>query len=268
MEVAGDIWIMKGCDPDSPDCLHSPEELAAYLDRVGFLPLFSNSAGGFSVEEHTTADAWWTGDPRTDPWEWRQLLSRNERLAYGKFFDRKAGFITKEWFPIFANYRRNGYDFDALCDDGLVPHRNRKLMDAFLLDEEMTGLRWLSAALKEQAGFGKGGEKNFEGVLTELQMQSYLIVGDFRQKRNRRGEGYGWYLAELETPETKWGYDHVTSGYGERPEDSWMRLAAQAAAQFPEADPASLEKHLSIRWPGSAKKTGNALQKDEMKEQR
>ena len=42
--------------------------------------------------------------------------------------------------------------------------------------------------MKEKGGFGKGGEKNFEGTLTKLQMQTYLIVKDFRPRLNKRGE--------------------------------------------------------------------------------
>ena len=38
---------------------------------------------------------------------------RYGKVAYGKFFDKKAGFISLEWLPYFANYRRSGYDFDA-----------------------------------------------------------------------------------------------------------------------------------------------------------
>ena len=56
-------------------------------------------------------------------------------------------------------------------------------MDVFELNDEAIGNEIMSNALKEKAGFGKeGGEKNFEGVLTELQMQTYLIVSDFRQR--------------------------------------------------------------------------------------
>ncbi len=46
-------------------------------------------------------------------------------------------------------------------------------MNAFELNEELEGLEILSNELKEKVGFGKNGEKNFDGVLTELQMQSY-----------------------------------------------------------------------------------------------
>ena len=252
MEVIGDQWIMKGCSRGSPGCVNTAEELAELLEQVGFLPLFSNMIPGFSVEEHAVSTGWWSGDPLSDPWEWRQILAGDPRVAYGKFFDRKTGFISKRWFPVFANYRRNGYDFDALYDDGLVPFRNRKLMDAFALDEQMQGREILSCDLKTEAGFGKNGEKNFEGAVTDLQMQTYLLVGEFRQKRNRRGEGYGWHLAALETPETKWGYDYITGEYAEDPALSWKRIAEQMKIIYPAAPEKAVRKMLGIRYPGKA----------------
>ena len=93
MEVIGDQWIMKGCIPGCPGCVYQPEELVTLLEQVGFLPLFSNEIPGFSVEEHVLSAAWWSGDPENDPWEWRQVLAGHPRVAYGKFFDRKAVFI-------------------------------------------------------------------------------------------------------------------------------------------------------------------------------
>ena len=190
-------WIMRGLDWDNPYRIRTPEELINYINQVGFLPLFANEVPGFSAEEHVSPLFWWTGDPEQDPWLWREIIARSGRVAYGKFFNRKTGFISKEWLPAFANFRRNGYDFDALNDDGLVPYRHKKLMDALEYDETLRSLEILSCELKDKAGFGKNGEKNFEGVLTALQMQTYLLMSDFRQKRNKRGEGYGWYLAAL-----------------------------------------------------------------------
>ena len=60
--------------------------------------------------------------------------------------------------------------------------RCKKIMDEFENREE-----WMGHELKKQAGFYKGGEKNFSGIITELQMQTYLIIHDFRQKRNKKG---------------------------------------------------------------------------------
>ena len=249
MEAVGDEWIMKGCAWESPECMHTPEELIALIEEIGFLPLFSNNIPGFSAEEHTWLKGWWSGEAADDPWEWREILAGDERIAYGKFFDRKAGFISRQWFPVFANYRRDGYDFDALNDDGLVPYRHKKIMDALEVDEQMTGIALLSCELKEKAGFGKNGEKNFDGVLTVLQMQTYLLMSGFRQKRNKRGEGYGWRLAVLETPETKWGYDFVSSGYQEKPECSWDKIWKRVLQFFPEADERDIQQILGIRYP-------------------
>lgn len=106
-------WIMRGLDWDDPARIRSWEDLLDWIDEIGFLPLFKNEIDGFSVEEHTASLSWWTGDPMQDPWEWRELMARSGRVAYGKFFSRKAGFVSKTWFPHFANFRRDGYDFDS-----------------------------------------------------------------------------------------------------------------------------------------------------------
>ena len=243
---------MQGCDPNDPSCLHITEDLVKLIREIGFIPLFANEIPGFSVEERTPSHVWWSGNPEQDPWEWRQILSRDPEIAYGKFFDKKAGFISKEWFPVFANYRRNGYDFDALCDDELVPYRNRKLMEAFEMDDQLCGLELLSFEVKQKANFGKDGQKNFEGVLTQLQMQCYLIMSDFRQKKNKKGQEYGWHIAVLETPETKWGYDFIASGYQESPLQSWEKIVGQVRRFLPAAEDAGIRKLLGIQYPGEA----------------
>ncbi|MBO4835332.1 MAG: hypothetical protein J5483_04395, partial [Lachnospiraceae bacterium] len=124
--------------------------------------------------------------------------------------------------------------------------------DALELDESLSGLEMLSFELKAKAGFGKGGEKNFEGILTELEMQTYLLMSDFRQKKNKKGESYGWHIAAIETPETKWGYDFVASGYTETPEESWNRIVKQIWKHFPSADDGSIRKVLGNRLPGES----------------
>lgn len=86
-------------------------------------------------------------------------------------------------------------------------------MDFYL--EENAEAEYFSSELKKKAGFGKGGEKGFDGVITALQMQTYLCVRDFRQRKNKKGEAYGWPVAVYCTPEHLWGRDHVTSAYTE-----------------------------------------------------
>ena len=50
-------------------------------------------------------------------------------------------------------------------EDELANIRHKKIMDCFPGEEEYMGLE-----LKRKCGFGKDGYKNFEGMITELQM--------------------------------------------------------------------------------------------------
>ena len=71
-------------------------------------------------------------------------------------------------------------------------------------------------------------------------------MSDFRRKKNRCGEEYGWLVAELMTPETKWGYDAVNS-CSEKPELSWKKITAQIRRHYPEAADSAIRKILGIR---------------------
>ena len=245
MECINGEWIMTGCAPDDPDRLKSLDELICLVRRIGFLPLFSNSIPGFSVEERVTAKQWWTEEEATDPWQWREILSDHPDITYGKFFNRSAGFVSKEWFPVFANYRRNGYDYDSLFEDDLASVKSKKIMDAFEMDDSCVGKSLLSSDLRSIAG-------KDESTLVQLQMQTYLVISGFRQRKNKRGEEYGWRLAVYETPETKWGQAYVTSSYSEDPGKSGERIFAQIKKYYPDSDDASIRKMLGIKWPGES----------------
>jgi hypothetical protein len=230
---------MRGLDWDDPARLQSWREVIDWVNKVGFAPLFHNDVPGFSVEENASDLFWWTGDTQQDPWEWRVLIARSGEVAYGKFFGKKAGFVSKEWFPHFANYRRNGYDFDSRWDEGLTSQRTKLIMDCFQEQPE-----WYANELKRAAGFGKEGEKNFPGIVTELQMQSYLLIRDFRRRVNKKGVAYGWNVSVYATPESLWGYDHVSSAYSLDPAESGEKLFRQLRGHFPDAEEKDIRKIL------------------------
>lgn len=113
MSAENGNWTMRGLDWDNPYRIRTWQELINWINEIGFRPLFGNEVEGFSAEEHTSSNQWWTGDRQQDPWEWLEIIAASRQVAYGKFFGNKAGFISLEWLPYFANCRRNGYDFDA-----------------------------------------------------------------------------------------------------------------------------------------------------------
>ncbi len=205
---------MRGVGENDPGRIKTPEELIRYINEVGFLPLFKNEIDGFSVEEHTLAESWWSDDREAeDPWRWREVLAGSGRVAYGKFFRRKAGFISLAWLPYFVNFRRDGYDFDSLWEEGKAQYRSKRIMDLFA-----DGSSLFSYEIKEKA---------VEGALTELQMQAYLTVKEFRSRVNRAGQPYGWHIAVYAPAESIWGCDAVTAAYREDPAVSFERIMSE-----------------------------------------
>ena len=237
MITAGREWIMEGLPAGDVRALRSPEEALALIDRVGFVPLFASDVRGCSLEENTASSAWWNEfDPDGDPWNWRIQIAASGRCAYGKLFGGRAGFVSREWFPVLAAYRRDGYDFDSLYEDGKASRRSKLIMDTLEKYGPLT-----SFELKPLAGFGKGGEKGFEGAVTRLQMQTYLTMQDFRRKRNKRGEEYGWMTGVLAPAETLFGYDHGPSAYHLSHEQAMDKMAAHLHALWPDATDAQIE---------------------------
>ena len=149
----------------------SMQDLMDLIDDVGFVPFFVNEIEGFSIEEHIAPGCWYTdGDDGFWPvWEWKGPVIRELKCGYGKLLRNKAMFVSGKWFPDLANFRRDGYDFDARYEDGLASHQDKELYE--LLDANAPVL---SKLLKQKGGYGKNGRKGFEGSITRLQKQCFL----------------------------------------------------------------------------------------------
>lgn len=209
--------------------LRSAGALEQLVLEVGFLPFFTGEIPGYSVEECTPREFWFAPDA-DGPWEWKGPVALSGRVAYGKFFRGKAGFISLEHFPRFANWRRDGYDFDARWDDGLVPRKDKQLMDYMLENGPM-----LTPQIKRALNYSKNGQKGFETVVTRLQMQTYLTVRNFEYMQDKTGKPYGWGVARYAMPEHIFGEDFLAEAYREEPEDSAKAVAAYLQKLLPDA---------------------------------
>ena len=235
-------WIMWGLPEDDPECIHNFDELSGLVSRVGFLPLFRNDIEGFSVEEFAPPRYWWTGDPERDPWEWRKEAARSHEMAYGKFFGGKAGIISLEWLSAFLSYRRGGYDFEALWYAGQAQFRQKKILDCLTGVPEMPGWQ-----IKRNAGFGKGGEKNFDGTVTALQNMLYVVISDFRPKKNKYGFDYGWDVSVYARPEAIWGEAFVNDSYRTPPARAYDEITAWMNKLYPDADESQITQLIGKR---------------------
>ena len=63
---------------------------------------------------------------------------------------------------------------------GKAPNKHKKIMVNFM--ENNADSEIYSNELKKQAGFGKDGEKGFDGAITNLMMQTYLCNCDFKKR--------------------------------------------------------------------------------------
>lgn len=199
--------------------ISSYNDLKRAVEELGFLPLFPCSVPGFSIEENVDPRLWYSADGDWKIWDWKGPLINDLHCAYGKFFDKKAVYISQEWFPDFANYRRDGYDFDARFEDGLASYRDKALYDLVDANGPI-----LSKHLKALGNYRKGGSTGFDTSITRLQAQGYVIISDFVYMVDKKGREYGWGVAEYATPEQFLGADFSDAVYRREPGESYARL--------------------------------------------
>lgn len=218
--------------------LKSPEDIIRLVREIGFLPFFANDIEGFSIEEHCPRELWFSNDA-DGPWEWKGPVARSRKCVYGKFFRGKAGFVSLEMFPELANYRRDGYDFDARYDEGLAARKDMEVYGAITKNGCV-----ISKALKAQLDYRKGGNKGFETIITRLQMQTYVNIADFVYMQDKHGKVYGWGVAKYSTPEEMFGYKKVTAAYKKEPKDSYERLLKHLERILPDVSRGAIERFI------------------------
>ncbi|MCL2217206.1 MAG: hypothetical protein FWB91_09335 [Defluviitaleaceae bacterium] len=166
------------------------------LLAAGFSMGGGNSDGIYSIitwgwnEEpsYETPVSWHTGDPDTDPWEWRiRVLNERDDIAYSKLFFKKSGFITKEWYPYFLAARRIGADFEDAYADGTISHFAKRIYEVVEAHDALP-----VDAIKQMAGFSKEDKAGFDRALTELQMRMFITTCGRQPKFSKSGEEYGW----------------------------------------------------------------------------
>ena len=225
--------------------VRTKQDLIAAVREYGILPYFATSIPGFSLEEHCSP---WVlfNDTEENTWEWKGPVIRETGCAYGKFFEKKAAYVRRDLFLDLANYRRDGYDFDARYDDGLAKFQDKQLYD--LIDENAPVL---SKVLRRSGGYAYSGrwqktegKKGFDTTVTRLQEQCYVIISDFVYTTDKKGNRRGWGVAEYSTPEKFMGAAFSEQVYQRSPQESYARLLEHLARLFPRAEEKDLKHFL------------------------
>ena len=131
--------------------VRSKQDLIDAVEEYGIVPYFSTSIPGFSLEEHCSPAVLFSVF-EDDTWAWKGPVIQATGCAYGKFFEKKSTYVSREVFLDLANYRRDGYDFDARYDDGLAKFQDKQLYD--LIDAHAPVL---SKELRTTGGYAYSG---------------------------------------------------------------------------------------------------------------
>lgn len=218
--------------------IQTKDDLVAAIQKTGILPLFQNDISGFSIEEHTDTSAWFP-DNGQGVWEWKGPVIQEAGCAYGKFFGNKTAFISAEVFPDFANYRRDGYDFEGQYEDGFISYKDKVLYE--LVDSHAPVL---SKTLKRLGNYKKGWITGFDASMNRLQSKGYVIISNFVYMKDHYGKEYGWGVAEYSTPEKFFGSVFVDATYQRQPEESYQRLLCHLQNLLPEVPEKAIRKFL------------------------
>ena len=208
----------------------------AYIQETGFLPLLSSGIRGFSAEEVVSADCRYVVFPDGGwdwpLWKWKGPIVTSGAFVYGKFFDKKAGFVSREWWPDFYNYRHNKYP---------VPEEG-SIEETILLTLQEHG-SLITRELRAACGFdGPGLRSKFDGYVTRMQMQCRIVTEDFVYPTDKHGREYGWGWSLLTTPEALYGREACTCE--RKPEESYKLLAAHLRQLLPQATDRQIQKIL------------------------
>ena len=225
--------------------VRTKQDLIDAVREYGIVPYFSTSVPGFSLEEHCSPSVLFS-DGDDDTWAWKGPVIQETGCAYGKFFEKKAAYVSREVFLDLANYRRDGYDFDSRYDDGLARFQDKQLYD--LIDASAPVL---SRVLRETGGYAYSGrwqktdgKKGFDTSVTRLQEQCYVLISDFVYTLDKKGNKRGWGVAEYSTPEKTMGEFFTENVYRRSPEESYERLLEHLRKLFPQVPEKDLRKFL------------------------
>ncbi len=216
--------------------IYSAAGLMEYIQEVGFLPLLESGIDGFSADAVVEDDCRYVVYPDGGwdwpLWKWKGSIITEGGLVYGKFFAGKAGFISREWWTDFCNYRRhkNGTPEEGSIEETIL----------FTLQEQGS---MITRELRAACGFtGPKMRSKFDGYITRLQMDCRIVTEDFVYPTDKHGNEYGWGWSLLTTPEQLYGSDICHCEWSQ--EESYERLLTHFRKILPDATDHQITKLL------------------------
>ena len=214
--------------------IHSCPELMECVQQIGFLPLLEGGIRGYAAESLMAEECRFTqfddGSWEWPLWQWKGSVVREGGCVYGKFFAGKAGFISREWWPDFYNWRRSQH---PVPEEGTI----EDIILSTLREQGSMITRELRAACDFT---GKNMRSKFDAYISRLQMGTYIVTEDFVYPVDKLGREYGFGWSLLTTPERLLGREACQC---ERtPEESYDRIITHLSRLLPDAPEKQITK--------------------------
>lgn len=163
-----------------------------FLDRVnelGFYAFSGKFADGFpKLDNETIETQWHTGDPNTDPWQWRIRSVEEKKLAFGSILGGYKGFISKEYYRLFYAVNHPEKDMMQMYDTGELSAVTLKIYKLF---EKGTVLSTADIRSLLNVSKKEGASKTDKAV-EELERMFFLSICGSKRKISIKGKEYGW----------------------------------------------------------------------------
>ena len=216
--------------------IYNAAQLIERIQQVGFLPLLDSGIPGYSAEEMVTDDCRYAVFPDGGwdwpLWKWKGPIVTDGDCMYGKFFNKKAGFVSRAWWPDLCNYRRHQYPAPA----------TGSIEEAILATLNEHG-SLITRQLRSLCGFtGPKMRSRFDAIITRMQMGCYIVTEDFVYPIDKHGHEYGWGWSLLTTPEQLYGV--AACQCSRSPEESFQRMLTYMQTILPQVSEKALRRIL------------------------
>ncbi len=200
---------------------------------MGLLPLLDSGIRGFSADEAVDPDCRYVllddGGWEWPLWKWKGPIVTEGGCVYGKFFNKKAGFVSRDWWPDLYNWRHHAHPAPSAGS----------IEETILMTLREHG-SLITRELRSACGFtGPKMRSRFDGYVTRLQMACRIVTEDFVYPRDKHNHEYGWGWALLNTPEQLLGKEACHCD--RTPEESLERMLTHLSHILPHATEKQLE---------------------------
>lgn len=166
-----------------------------FLDLVcdlGFLLLAGEETRGFpTLSDYVPESQWWTEDPETDPWVWKDRAPMEKRLAYGSFFGGKKGYIAPRFYSVFADAFRPRMDMADRWATGQLSRYEWAFWN--LLPE--VGRPVGTHEYRRMIPLNAGGKSALDAAVASLQMTFDVVVSGTADMLDKSGKPYNKSMA-------------------------------------------------------------------------